>query len=87
MSGIDPIILLLTYLLIFFSLLAFIAEIFFRTDSVFFALFSGIVTTILGALMLRIRPRDPSDNKPDPTSSKTTATVTTVEETKPSQNS
>lgn len=81
--GIDPIIILLTALLILFALLAFVAEKFFRDDAVFFSLFSGIVTTILGALMLRIRPRDPSDTRPDPTTSKVTTTTTTVDESQP----
>ena len=55
-SKLDPIILLLTQILGFLVIAAFVSEIFFKSDAVFFQFIQGLATTIMGALMMRVKP-------------------------------
>ncbi len=71
MQNIEPVILLLTALLVFFTCALFAAEHFFNSDSQLFQVLSGLLTAISGALLMRVKPREPADPK----------TSTTVETT------
>jgi hypothetical protein len=79
MRDLEPIIKLLAGLLVFSIVVAFAAEVFFPSDGAFFQLVSNLVSGILGALLMRTKPRDSTE----PT--KSTTFTTTVEETKPPQ--
>ena len=83
-SKIDPVILLLTFLLIFLIFAAFAAEVFFKADAVFYQSIGGLMTTVMGALMMRVKPtrEDHSADVVPTTASQTPpATTTTVETT------
>jgi len=61
---IEPIILLLAALLIFFTAALFVSEKLFPQDGQIFQVISGLLTGIGGALMMRVKP--PSDKSHDP---------------------
>ena len=81
LSSIEPVILLLALLWVISLIGMFLAEFYFKSDAVFYTSISGMGTTLLGGLMLKITGRD----KPSPPNpGTTTATQTTqVTETPP----
>lgn len=64
MKDLEPIILLLSCLLVFFVIALFASEIFFRSDSQFFQVVSGMATGVLGAL-LGLITRNSHQDSPD----------------------
>ena len=63
---IEPVIWLLSFLVIVFLVATFAAEAFFKSDAVFFqAIVSGL-SAFSGALLMRVTGRQPSGNDPTP---------------------
>lgn len=76
---IEPVLLLLTILVLAFCGMLFAAEHWFVSDSQLFQVISGLVTGFSGALLMRVKPRsergDPG-TEPDTTTTVTTPTAT-----------
>jgi hypothetical protein len=83
-SKIEPVVYLLTGLLIFFTLATFLAEWWFRTDGAFFQSISNMLSMIAGALMMKIKvdldhPRPPMGVQIAQSTPTTNTTVTALE--------
>lgn len=74
MKRIDPVLLLLVYGMIFFTIVLIGVEHFFPNDGQVFQVISGLITAFSGAFFLRVKPQTPQEEK-DP-ASKLTETVT-----------
>ena len=59
MQKIDPMVVLLAALLIFFTVALFFAEWWFKTDGQFYQTVAGLTTGISGALLLKITSHTP----------------------------
>jgi hypothetical protein len=55
---VEWIILLLFIAIVFFTLAVFMAEVFFQSDGQLFQLLANILSGFVGALMMRVKPRD-----------------------------
>lgn len=76
-EAVEPVLLLLAGLMIFFTATLFACEHFFNNDGQVFQVMSGLLTGISGAFLMRIKPRGPNAI-PDPDNTTTASTVTTV---------
>ncbi len=56
----EPVLILLSGLMIFFTAMIFVAEHFFASDGQIFQVISGLLTGISGAFLMRIKPRGPA---------------------------
>jgi hypothetical protein len=59
MGRIDPVVRLLTFMVVLFLAATFCAEWWFKSDAQFFQVISGLVTGAFGALLLKITGRTP----------------------------
>lgn len=73
----EPILMLLASLMIFFTAMIFVAEHFFPNDGQIFQVVSGLLTGISGAFLMRIKPR--AGVQPDPATTMTTRETQTTE--------
>lgn len=66
---IEPILLLLAFLLITFAVMLFVCVLFFPQNGQIFTVVSGLVSAFSGAFMLRVKPKnEPGDGNIDDTS-------------------
>ncbi len=56
LEGVEPIIKLLSALIIFFTVVLIFCEHFFPADGQVFQVFCGVLTGLVGALMIRVKP-------------------------------
>ena len=69
---IDAVVYLLTFLVIFFTVLLLVCAQFLTSDGQTFQVISGALTGVLGALLMRVKPQE--HKEPSPGSSRATAT-------------
>ena len=72
---IEPVLLLLAGMMVFFTGVLFIAERFFSSDAQVFQVICGLLTGISGAFLMRIKP---APHAPEPTSSTTVSRTVSV---------
>ncbi len=72
-TRVEPVVFLLAFLMVLFSVVLICCEHYFPMDGQIFQVFSGLLTGISGAFLMRIKPRgsDPAGETP----SKTTTTI------------
>lgn len=73
----EPVLILLSGLMIFFTAMIFVAEHFFASDGQIFQVISGLLTGISGAFLMRIKPRGPA-TPDDPHNTVVSSTTQTV---------
>jgi hypothetical protein len=73
-SPVEPVLLLLAGLLVFFACAIIYCEHFFASDGQIFQVFSGVMTAISGALLMRVKPSKNDQSSSPDVSAKTTTT-------------
>lgn len=84
-TGIEPVLLLLSALLMFFTVLLFCSSSLYPTDGQIFQVISGLVTGFAGALLMRVKPRTAAEETPpgmEPIQSRTDTSSTVISEKK-----
>lgn len=83
-NRLEPVLLLLVVLVVFFTILAVGCAWVFPQDGQTFQLIAGLLTSFSGALLLRVKPPRPGDHDPDiGTTVKTLDTTTVITSTTP----
>lgn len=72
---IEPIVFLLTGLIVFFSILVIFCEHYFSMDGQIFTVFTGLLGSIAGAFLMRIKPKATSSPSDDTDQDVTVTTV------------
>ena len=70
MPRLEPVIMLLTGLVVFFSLLLIGVAVWMSMDGQTFQVISGLVTGFAGALLMRVKPRAAEDHSTEPAAPK-----------------